>query len=350
MTNYDELLKIAGPVALTVREYLEPVHGADSVLFPATFAPPEGEDRKPAYVIDEIDGPDSDGEKKTKVGLIDSVGSQANRIEPIFRKPPYSALVPSGVIKIGERAVDILDMGHRAADALVRFSDQEARFRSAFEAVRDRGDCYELAKLAPTSIVFGAWDSRGTRVKLPRIVGSVIRAYGVQELRRSAQFFSAFEKSETEEMGLDQKTLSGEGLSDSPAGIGPGGVIARDGVIREATLNLIVIRSLSGGDEEKTGALQRYILGLSLIALLAPAELFLREGCLLTRSKHKKPEFAAVYRDGNRTDFPTAEEQALQWAQTAAANFGVGPGFAGSFQAERLKTVTEAKAKKPKKA
>ena len=45
MSNYDELLRTNGPVALTLREYLEPAQGPDAVLFPATFAPEEGPTR-----------------------------------------------------------------------------------------------------------------------------------------------------------------------------------------------------------------------------------------------------------------------------------------------------------------
>jgi len=342
MTTYDELLKTAGPVALTIKEYLEPIHGPNAVLFPATFAPPEDKkDDPPNYVIDPVDGK-APGQKEN-IALIDSVGSQANRIEPIFKREPFCKLVPSGTVRVGERTINLLDAGHRAADAVVRFSDKELIFRKAFEALRDRGDSWELAKLSPTSLVFGAWDSRGTKVKLPRIVGSVIRAYDVQKLHRSAQYFSVLEKEETEKFGLDQKFLSGEGLSDSPSGVGPGGVIARGGVIRETTLNLIVIRSLMGADEQKTAQLQNYILGLSLVALLAPADLFLREGCLLIRAEHKKPEFKAVYRDGKRTDFPTDEEKALAFAENAASEFGVGENFTATFEGERVKAASEKK-------
>src|SRR5258707_3427755 len=97
MSTYDELLKTTGPVALTMKEYLEPAHGAGAVLFPATFAAPEErKEEKPSYVIDEIDAIDQ-GKKegrRIKVGLVDTVGSQANRIEPIFKRQPYAALVP----------------------------------------------------------------------------------------------------------------------------------------------------------------------------------------------------------------------------------------------------------------
>jgi CRISPR-associated protein Csb1 len=334
----DDYLSPSGPVALTIREYLEPVHGKDSVLFPPTFAAPEGSKEKPTYVIDDTSG--------GKVSLIDSVGSQANRIEPLFKKEPYSKLVPQVTVKIAERSISLLDAGHRAADAVVRFSDQAASLKAAFVAIRDRGDSSGLAKLSPTSLVFGAWDSRDTRVKLPRILGSVVRAFGIDPLTRSAQFSAVLEKEETEKLGVDQDFLSNQGLSDSPAGRGPGGVVARQGVIREATLNLIVVRSLAAASEEETSKLQQYILGLSLVAFFAPAELFLREGCLLTLSEDKKPEIKAVFRNGHREDVKLKAEEALRFAQSSAAEFGVGPDLIAEFKPEKVK---EAKADAEKK-
>lgn len=347
MSNYDELLKTTGPVALTLREYLEPAQGAETVVFPATFAPEEDSQKKADYALDVIE---SDG-KTVRVGLIDSVGSQANRIEPIFRQAPFSALVPQTIIKIGVREVSLLDLGHRAADAAVRFSDQGPLFRKAFEAIRDTGNSWEIAKLAPTTILFGGWDSRGTKVKLPRILGSVIRAWDVHRLTRSAQYFSAFEKEETEDQKLldkvDAKVLSSEGLLDSPSGLAPGGVIAKGGVIREATLNLIVLRSLSAGEPKKTELLQRYLLGLALVAFSAPAELFLREGCLLVRAE-KGLESKAVYRSGTRDKFDLDEEKALGYATRAAKAFEVGPALTASFQKERLSEAAAARPRKEK--
>ena len=49
----------------------------------------------------------------------------------------------------------------------------------------------ELAKIAPTSLVFGAWDSRDTQAKLPRLIASTIRAYDVVKLSRLGTVFSA---------------------------------------------------------------------------------------------------------------------------------------------------------------
>ena len=76
-----------GSVALHLRQSLLPVEGPGSVIFPPTYA-------DVGYNIDEL----SDG---TKLATIDSVGSQANRMEPVFKaaRPgepdnPRSSLVP----------------------------------------------------------------------------------------------------------------------------------------------------------------------------------------------------------------------------------------------------------------
>jgi CRISPR-associated protein Csb1 len=276
------------------------------------------------------------------------VGSQANRLEPLFKKEPYSKLVPRAVVKVGEREENLLDAGHRAADALVRFSTQRSSLNDAFRAVAERGDAAPLAKLAPTSLVFGVWDSRDTSVKLPRLVGSTVRAYGVEPLTRSAQYFSAFEKSETEALGQDQDFLSEQGLSDAPAGRRPGGVVANRGIRRESVLNLVALRALAAESPEATKALQRYILGLALVALTAPLELFLREGCLLVPATDEQPDRKVVPRSGRRSPFDVTAESALKFAQAAASAFGVGPDWPeAAFDGGLVKAA--AKAKKDKK-
>ena len=64
-------------VALHLRQELLPVEGKGSVIFPPTYAQ---EDRSESpYTIDKL----ADG---TWVAQIDTVGSQANRMEPLFRK------------------------------------------------------------------------------------------------------------------------------------------------------------------------------------------------------------------------------------------------------------------------
>ena len=86
MTEFDTALAErcandrAGPVALALCQTLVPVEGNDAVIFPPTYA-------GTGYNIDTL----TDG---TRVATIDSVGSQANRMEPVFEEAPYAALVP----------------------------------------------------------------------------------------------------------------------------------------------------------------------------------------------------------------------------------------------------------------
>src|SRR6516165_7557210 len=97
--QFDHYLTNDGPAALVIREHLMPVEGSDGVLFPATFA--AGDGFPGGY---NIDG-DPNG---TNVCLIDSVGSQANRIEPLFAEDKYKHLVPQIEVTAGARVVNLL--------------------------------------------------------------------------------------------------------------------------------------------------------------------------------------------------------------------------------------------------
>lgn len=345
---FDNYLAANGPVAFVIRERLIPVGGVDSPVFPPTFAAEEGSDKKPDYVID----PTGSGEGKN-VALLDSVGSQANRLEPIFKRPPYDALVPQVSIRMGEREVNLLDAGHRAADAVVRYSSAADRVQKAFAAYDKSRDASLLAKLNPTALVFGVWDSRGSQAKFPRLVSSTIRATDVARLTRSAQYISMLEKEEAQEIDSDQKYLSAQGFSDAPSGRGPGGVLVKGEIIREGLLNLVPLRSLAAGDDEATLRLRRYIFALSLIAFAAPAEYYLRQGCLLTADPGAPAKVEKVFRNGKREAVEFDESMALDFARLAAAEFGVGENlkveFSGEMAREAKKSVDTAKAAKKSK-
>ncbi len=107
--------------------------------------------------------------------------------------------------------------------------------KKAFELLLDAGDASAIAKLAPTSLVFGVWDSRDTQAKLPRIVQSVIRAWDVSELKRSAQYNPPIDYSALEVFSEDEKAkqegdpkspLAKRGFVHVPASGAPGGVVA----------------------------------------------------------------------------------------------------------------------------
>ncbi|MBM4049606.1 MAG: type I-U CRISPR-associated protein Cas7, partial [Planctomycetes bacterium] len=140
LSRFDHWLKDDGPAALVLREHLVPVEGKDAVVFPPTYPlSGKGEDEKAGYNVDRFE----DG---TSVCQIDSVGSQANRMEPIFKREPYSHFVPQITIRAGDKEVNLLDAGHRAADAIVRFSGLAARLKDAFLAYRNDGNADPLAK------------------------------------------------------------------------------------------------------------------------------------------------------------------------------------------------------------
>lgn len=322
---------LSGPVALSLRQPLTPVEGEGGVIFPPTYA-------DVGYNIDTL----GDG---TKVATIDSVGSQANRIEPIFKAlengdNALSALVPQVTIAVGgARPVSILDAGHRLGDAIVRASTLKEDARKAFELYLASGDASGIAKLAPTSLVFGVWDSRDTSAKLPRIVQSVIRAWDVDVLHRSAQYgppvdyaalevFSEEDKAKAE--GDSKSPLAQRGFVHVPATNALGGVVARGDILREITVNLIALRRLQS--KEATKELRRYILGLSLVAAAEPLDGFLRQGCLLTPKPDAVAHFELVHRSGKREAVKLTAEVAKAFAQEAAKAFGVGKNRDETFQ------------------
>jgi CRISPR-associated protein Csb1 len=300
---------------------LEPAWGPGGVIFPPTFAPPEDNKEATAtYVID--------GEGDQSVCLLDSVGSQANRMEPLFGSS-YPDLVPQIQIRVKERTVNLLEVGHRAADALVRSTELGREVETAFVEY-ENGNAVPLAKLAPTSLVFGAWDSRGSQVKVPRLIDSTIRAYGVRRLSRAAQYFTSLEPSEVEELvaeagGKDwKKTLGKAGFLDAPSGITHGGIIASGDIVRNTVLNLVGLRGIRASSAEQQTALRRYILGLALVAITAPQDYFLRQGCLLVQSSSKPSECKLVFRDGRREEQALLLEDVEAYARSAASAFQVG--------------------------
>jgi CRISPR-associated protein Csb1 len=249
----------------------------------------------------------------------------------------------------------ILDLAHRAADAVVQSSPTlRPLVEDAFQALRRRGDAGPLCAIAPTSFVFGVWDSRGdSGEKRPRLVRSIIRAWDVEPLHAAAQFNSVWkmldddQREELEKEAKAKKTdLSTKGLKDAPAvfrKVGQdaakymrkfrdgspnpelrvlGGVLARGPIEREVTINLIALRGLRGtlpGPQDKSKRvdasedLRRYLLALALFAATADVDLSLREGCLL-RYAENGDMWYQVPRRGDPTPLRFAADAIPQYA------------------------------------
>jgi CRISPR-associated protein Csb1 len=364
------LLDPKGPIALLIRQELSPVDELERVIFPPTYPmphqkgrvqrfeqgeyrvsielPPDSmrdrdeakENQKPGYQIDRLPG-------GANICEIDSVQSQANRIEPQFKEIESGALVPKIEISAGGETVNLLDAGHRAADAIVRMSSLAPDFHQAWQAAK-RGDLAPLAELAPTSIVFGAWDSRSSQFKLQRLVKAYIRATNVQELTRSAQYTPALNYAESGavdrgvEAGEGEKNnLSQEGMKHALNTRSAGGVklTASSTLARTVCVNVAAIRKLKAPGE-RGARLRAYILGLTLVAALSTPDLDLREGCIL-RTKGM-PSQKLIY---NETPENTPEEEArldpeetTQFALAAAMRF-----FAGNFGSKDRRGIFESR-------
>ncbi|MGC1480907.1 MAG: type I-U CRISPR-associated RAMP protein Csb1/Cas7u [Chthoniobacterales bacterium] len=329
----------SGPVALTLKQRLLPVECVSNedvqILYPPTYA-------DIGYNIDTV------AEDK-RVALVDSVGSQANRMEPIFKTPELADLVPQIEIALGSgddaTRLSLLDLAHRGADAVVRSSGDLAKLvDSAFTTLRTTGNAGPLCAIAPTSLVFGVWDSRGTSEKRPRLIRSIIRAWDVDVLHSAAQFNSVWkeldegsQKDLKAEADKRKKKLSEKGFADAPAvfrntkvsqrigdAINPearvlGGVLVHGAIERDVTINLVALRGLRAGDDAETRALQKYLFSLALLSATTDIELFLREGCHL-RCADDADQWHAVPRRGKPEPVDLTSKSAAESIRTLASN------------------------------
>jgi len=339
-----------GPVAIHLCQGLVPVEGRDAVFFPPTYAASKTGGSS-CYNIDTL----ADG---TRVALVDSVGSQANRMEPIFNEERFRHLVPQVEVAYGDSkketdgAMSLLNAGHRLGDAIVRCTELRDDAQRAFMEYLRRGDATALARLAPTSLVFGVWDSRDTMAKVPRLVQSVVRAWDVSELTRSAQYNPAMDYAALEVFS-DEERQKAEGKSGSPLAVrgfvhvpavgSHGGVVARGAIHRDVTINLIALRRLDGPERD---ALRRYVLGLAVVAAAEPMDPFLRQGCLLVPDVDRRAQWQVVARDGSRVDVDLDCDAALAYATRSAKEFGVGGDRSVRFD----KSLAKADAKKKDKS
>lgn len=345
MTNFNDWITKNEDVALVLRQKLVPVEGRDALIFPPTYA-----DAKENYNIDTL----SDGRR---VVTIDSEGSQANRMEPMFKTGgPLEGLVPQIEVDIKGQVVSLLDAGHRLGDALIRNTPLGQEARTAFELLLKTGDATAIARVAPTSLVFGVWDSRDTGAKVPRIVRSVVRGWDVDRLTRSAQYNPAvnyleveglFEEEDKKKLEGDTKSATAQlGYVHVPAVGGHGGVLVRGDIIRDVTVNLIALRRLKGSDEATTTVLRKYILALSLLAAHEEHDGFYRQGCLLVPDGDARWE--VVSRTGKRSSTVLDKEAIKKAAVDAKGTLKVSADRSIQFDLDKAKA--EVKGKNEEKA
>jgi CRISPR-associated protein Csb1 len=363
----ENLLDDDGPVAIIIKQPLAPVDEDDRIIFPPTYPItdwtgrvhtirdgdyrvtvelPTGskankdekqQNQKPGYQIDRF--PDG-----TNICEIDSPQSQSNRIEPKFKEIDEGQLVPQVEIQVGKHKVNLLDVGHRAGDALVRMSSLAAEIHEAFTAAKSH-DFFKLAILAPTSLVFGVWDSRSTQVKQQRVFKSQIRVTNVREVSRSAQYTPAVAYVDSGAIGDkvekktgDESNLSQEGMVHALSTQAVGGVMltSESLLVRTVNVNIAAVRTLRGsvpvtqsddpgGGAEKpadcTKELRNYVLGLALVAAFNEPDLSLREGCNLKHKNGQSVSAKVVYRSRPDDPCPFGWEEVLVFARDAKKRF-----------------------------
>jgi CRISPR-associated protein Csb1 len=181
-----------GAVAIRSVTRLAPAGGPTDKVFPPTYVKDKQSVTKYAIETRKVEGRD------VETVLLDSVASQANRIEETLLEEWRRGQLSVPVIAVDFTAVDELaDLGqitslqapHRVADALFRDSVDEngTPFRQTVvgKACTDARPNHATAmyQYCPTALLFGVWDSTGPRgglgAKFQRVLVSEIVGYDV---------------------------------------------------------------------------------------------------------------------------------------------------------------------------
>lgn len=160
---------VARDAALRRRQRLQPVGGKGDKIFPPTY-PGESKNAPPRHVYERrrID------EKEIWCVLVDSVQSQANRLEESLLQAIRDGGIQIPHVVVDFRNYDLegiteitsLDAPHRVYDAILRDSllGDEPFMRSSVGqrlAKAKIDDASALVEVSPTALLFGAWHSTG---------------------------------------------------------------------------------------------------------------------------------------------------------------------------------------------
>lgn len=322
------LVANSGLVALTFKQKLKSIEGPGVPIFPPTYPAPErGQHRfDTPYTVNLT-------KEGTRICDLDSVQSQANRMETAFTSD-LADFVPQHMVQADTHQVSLTELPHRIADASIRATDLASDIRDGMLAI-SAGDPVPLTAIAPTSLIYGVWDSRDTQVKLPRAVRSEIRAYDVSVFTRSAQFTGAFPK-EALDIGDTVWSKKGEhgaagvGFAPTPSVDAHGGVLVHGEIVHTASVLLNVLRKYRTTDG--SDVLPNYLLGLTLGGLLIGGRDYnLRSGCCLVPAA--PAEWQTVDRNGERQSIEVDEnavinelhDVARDWAECANIRLGGEP-------------------------
>lgn len=201
-TQYPELTLAAlqqavagGTAAIRSITRLQPAGGRGDKIFPPTYATGDKASTRYAFEERRFDG------QTVKTVLLDSVASQANRIEESLQAAWEEERLSFPVITVDFTketeitdldTISVLQAPHRIADALLRDSvdakDKKTRFRDTRigEAYTDATvkNATAVYMYCPTALIFGVWDSTGPKggmgSKFQRALVSEIVGFGAE--------------------------------------------------------------------------------------------------------------------------------------------------------------------------
>jgi CRISPR-associated protein Csb1 len=204
--TYDELRAgVAGEaVGIRCRTVLQPLGGPGDKVFPPTYGVPDNAETKYATEDRYVPSADGNGGSVARSVVLDSVASQANRLELALLDAIRRADLPAPITSVdftqipdlaGLDRISDYEAPHRIFDALLRDSyDGEHLFRNgpagrSITEARPR-DAAGLYHHSPHTLVFGGWDSTGPRgglgAKYERAITSEIVALGIESGVRTA--------------------------------------------------------------------------------------------------------------------------------------------------------------------
>ena len=315
---------VRSAAAIRSRTKLQPAGGSGDKVFPPTHL-----DSKYA----EEDRIDPETEQPVKCVLLDSVQSQANRMEDALQAAIDGGVLtmPLLVVEFGD--VELIDpvgqitslqVPHRMADAILRDSLYDGTPFRASEIGRriDRvslANATPLLDVCPTALLFGMWDSTGPKgglgAKFARAMVSEIVGYDVQVGVRTSSRIDPLQiragakvvknKDGSWELATDSKAKGAVAPSainhgNIPPDIAAGGVTVRY-ALQTTVISLPGLRRLrfpinGKVDSEVDNAARTVLaaLGLCAAALAAEGGFDLRSRCLLWPTAPMKWEVLAA--------------------------------------------------------
>ncbi len=343
-------------VAIRGTATLEPAGGPGDKVFPPSHSVDKNERSKYAFEDRRIGG------REVRCVLLDSVQSQANRMETALENLWLDKRIALPVITVdfSECAPDVgvvtsLSAPHRVADALLRDSLNEGTLFRLSELGRSFADATTknaapLFKVCPTGLIFGIWDSTGpkgglgakfARALVSEIVGVEATA-GVKTssridpagiVTRAAEILEAVDANERwthdpalarQEKGKPVKLGDGRVSEVNHSNIPPtidtlAGGVTIDHASQVVVLSLAGLRKLSFGEADV--AARTVLAALGLLAILATESRGhdLRSRCLLVPRKGEALKLEVVGRDGATADLTLDFEGAIALFNDAVA-------------------------------